>query len=89
MYRTVALIALSASLAGLTQPSEAFWPRSQLMACSEAIREAEYRRWRCWELDGYAGAAMPAFGGGHIDRISPPVQPYRRSPPRNIVSRLG
>lgn len=86
MQRTLALTGLAVlGMAAATVPAAAFWPRSQWLACSEAATHADYQRWRCWELDGYAGA------------IAPPPE-FRQGPgsgsplpraPRRSVSRLG
>lgn len=70
-------------------PAAAFWTRSQWLACSEAATAADYRRWRCWELDGYAGEIAPGHGRlGPAELWGPPGrgQPIRRGGP---VSRLG
>jgi hypothetical protein len=61
-------------LASAMVPAKAFWPRSQWLACSEAAIAADYQRWRCWELDGYAGEIAPAYGRGD-DRGAIPVRP--------------
>ncbi|AZO77306.1 hypothetical protein B5U98_17215 [Bosea sp. Tri-39] len=71
-----------------TAPAAAFWPRSQWLACSEAATAADYQRWRCWELDGYAGEIAPGYGGVAPGAQMPPQRrpPLRRGEP---VSRLG
>lgn len=72
--------------ASAASPAGAFWPRSQWLACSEAATQDDYRRWRCWELDGYGGAIMPGAGAApHLHEPGP-----RRSIRRGgAVSRLG
>ncbi|WP_332699783.1 hypothetical protein [Bosea sp. (in: a-proteobacteria)] len=91
MSRNFIAIAL-ATLGGLaTVPAEAFWPRSQLMACSEAANEAVFQRWRCWELDGLVQVPM-SFGGPATDLYPGVAGPdrLRRLPrQRTVVRRLG
>lgn len=89
MSRNLAIFGLVAFwLAAATAPSEAFWPRSQWLACSEAATAADYQRWRCWELDGYAGAIVPGYGGAPTELWRAPGG--RRSIQRGgPVSRLG
>lgn len=66
MSRNLMFFGLAAlGLVMLAAPAEAFWPRSQWLACAEAATEADYQRRRCWELDGYAGEIAPVFGRGH------------------------
>lgn len=95
MSRNVSVIALAAQggimAALLSAPAEAFWPRTQLMACSAIASEADYRRWRCWELDGFA--EVPRFFGRRT--IDPdPGAAWRHAPRRppqqgGVVRRLG
>lgn len=88
MSRSLTVIGLAGlGLIAASAPAAAFWQRSQWLACSEAATAADYQRWRCWELDGYAGEIAP----GHDFR--PGLE--RRGPapagPRGgrSVSRLG
>jgi hypothetical protein len=75
-------------MAASTMPSAAFWPRSQWRLCSEGATAAEYQRWRCWELDGYAGEIAPGHGG--VDGWHQPLPNRRPSQRRGgAVSRLG
>lgn len=77
-------------LALLSVPSEAFWQRGQLFACSDATSEAERTRLRCWELDPYA-TTLPApigpegSGGALRHRFGHP--PGAGSPYRGPVAR--
>lgn len=86
MRRELTLLSLAAlgMIAATTAPAMAFWERSQWRVCSEGTTAAEYQRWRCWELDGYAGAIAPS-GGQSFGR---PRQ-LRGKPPGGIVERLG
>jgi hypothetical protein len=85
MSRTLAILTLAALGMAAATPAAAFWQRSQWLACSEATTAAEYQRWRCWELDGYAGEIAPAFDyRPRLDRHGPAI---RRG--RGTVSRLG
>ncbi|CAN7215588.1 hypothetical protein LJR090_000853 [Bosea sp. LjRoot90] len=87
MSRKFAILGLATLVsAAMVEPAAAFWPRSQWLACSEAATAADYQRWRCWELDGYAGAIAPGFGGAGTEGQMPP---QRRMRPRGTVSRLG
>ncbi|AMJ60176.1 hypothetical protein [Bosea sp. PAMC 26642] len=54
----------------LPGPSQAFWQRGQLSACSDATSELERIRLRCWELDPYATTLPSPVGldGGLRDR---------------------
>lgn len=84
-------MAVAAGCAGIgvvfvAAPAAAFWPRSQWLACSEAATEADYRRWRCWELDGYGGAIMPGAGALPLTPQPGPRRSIRRG---GSVSRLG
>lgn len=89
MHRTAIAIALALAGAGLAAaPAAAFWPRSQWLACSEAPTAAEYRRWRCWELDGHGGAIAPGHGVG-ADPVPTRPGPRRSIRPGGTVSRLG
>lgn len=90
MYRSFVVAALATFGFAMIAPAEAFWPRSQLRACSEGVDEADFQRWRCWELDGQvqvpmsfgpAVAPYPGVGGRNA-----PWQAPRRS---TIVRRLG
>lgn len=88
MSRSLAILALAALGTVATIPASAFWERSQWRVCSEGPTAAEYQRWRCWELDGYAGEIAPGYSG---------VGPYGQMPPKGrpslrrngAVSRLG
>lgn len=83
MSRTAIVIGFAIAGASLAAaPAAAFWPRSQWLACSEAPTAAEYRRWRCWELDIYDGAITPGYGAG-ADR------PLTRPGPRGSIRRGG
>ena len=62
MSRSLAILALAAFGMGAATPASAFWERSQWRVCSEGTTAAEYQRWRCWELDGCAGAIAPSYG---------------------------
>ena len=88
MCRGITLIAFFGGLAALATPapSEAFWPRSQLMACAEAASEADYLRWRCRELDGFGEYPNP-FGR----EFGPPSRDGQYWRPRrgSVVRRLG
>lgn len=87
MSRSFTILGLVAlGMAAATAPAAAFWPRSQWLACSEASTAADYQHWRCWELDGYAGAIAPGYGGGGTEGQ---MQPQRRMHRRGTVSRLG
>jgi hypothetical protein len=89
MRRNLTLLGLATlGMIGTTLPAAAFWPRSQWLACSEAATAADYQRWRCWELDGYAGAIAPGYGGVGTEGQ---IRPDRRRPLRRggSVSRLG
>lgn len=89
MHRTAIAIALALAGASLTAaPAAAFWPRSQWLACSEAPTAAEYRRWRCWELDIYGGAIAPGYGVG-ADPLQTRPGPRRSIRRGGTVSRLG
>ena len=86
MSRSLAAIGLAGlGLIAAAAPAAAFWQRSQWLACSEAATAADYQRWRCWELDGYAGAITPGYGP------EGPMLQHRRPLPRRggAVSRLG
>jgi hypothetical protein len=86
MSRNLAILALAAFGLGVATPATAFWERSQWRVCSEGTTAAEYQRWRCWELDGYAGEIAPGYGGVGPDGQMRSRRPaYRRGP----VSRLG
>lgn len=89
MSRNLAILALAALGMAAATPAAAFWQRSQWLACSEAGTAAEYQRWRCWELDGYAGEIAPGYGGaGPADSWR--MQGGKRSIRRGgTVSRLG
>lgn len=88
MGRNLLLPALvMVGLAASATPSAAFWARSQWLACSEAATAADYQRWRCWELDGYAGAIAPGDGAGGAYRPLPSTRSLQ--PRRGAVSRLG
>lgn len=83
MSRSLAILALAAfGLTASMTPSAAFWPRSQWLACSEAASAADYQRWRCWELDGYAGAIAPGYG---VD----PAEAWRTPGGRRSMRRGG
>lgn len=90
MSRSFTILGLAAlGVAAMTAPAAAFWERSQWRVCSEGTTAAEYQRWRCRELDGYAGEIAPGYGG-----VGPAGQWHapggRRSIRRNApVSRLG
>ncbi|MGX1788801.1 hypothetical protein ACWIGM_18785 [Bosea sp. NPDC055332] len=89
MSRNLSLLGLVAlGMTAVTAPAAAFWERSQWRVCSEGTTAAEYQRWRCWELDGYAGAIAPGYGGAGPEA---PLLPQRRPLPRRggAVSRLG
>lgn len=85
MAIAAACVGIGASVAF---PAAAFWPRSQWLACSEVATEADYRRWRCWELDGYGGAIMPGHGAG-AGPLAPQPGPRRSISRGGAVSRLG
>lgn len=87
MSRNLTLIGLAAlGMVATTPPAAAFWQRSQWRVCSEGTTPAEYQRWRCWELDGYAGEIAPGYGGSPELWGAPERRPNRRS---GAVSRLG
>jgi hypothetical protein len=88
MSRSLAILALAAFGMGAATPAAAFWERSQWRVCSEGTTAAEYQRWRCWELEGYAGEIAPGYGGvGPYGQMPPQRRPsLRRDGP---VSRLG
>lgn len=84
------LVGLAAlGMIAMTAPASAFWQRSQWLACSEAATAADYQRWRCWELDGYAGEIAPGYGG--FSPAEPWGVPAGKRPVRRggAVSRLG
>ena len=86
MRRKLMLLGFAAlGMIAATAPASAFWERSQWRVCSEGTTAAEYQRWRCWELDGYAGAITPGYGP------EGPMLQHRRPLPRRggAVSRLG
>lgn len=84
MRRNLICLGLAAvGMIATTAPSAAFWQRSQWLACSEAATAADYQRWRCWELDGYAGEIAPSEGRS----FGRPRQP-RGTQPGGIVERL-
>ena len=90
MRRNLTLLGLAAlGMTAMTAPAAAFWQRSQWRVCSEGTTAAEYQRWRCWELDGYAGEIAPGYGefgpAGPWD-VPGGKRPVRRGGP---VSRLG
>lgn len=89
MRRNLTLLGLAAvGMIATTAPASAFWQRSQWRVCSEGTTPAEYQRWRCWELDGYAGAIMPGYGGvGPEGSMLPQRYPLPRR--GRAVSRLG
>ncbi len=88
MPRLCMMLALAALALAAASPAQAFWKRSQWLACSEAATPADYQRWRCWELDGYAGAIAPGYGGS--GEWLPPPKTLRPSTRRGgTVSRLG
>ena len=87
MCRNLTLLGLAAlGMVATTAPASAFWERSQWRVCSEGTTPPDYQRWRCWELDGYAGAIAPSggqsFGGRALRRP-------RGKLPGGIVERLG
>ncbi|KRE12915.1 hypothetical protein ASE66_20765 [Bosea sp. Root483D1] len=86
MSRSLVVVGLTGlGLIAATAPAAAFWPRSQWRVCSEGTTAAEYQRWRCWELDGYAGEIAPAFNyRPGLDRRGPAGPRSGRG-----VSRLG
>ena len=89
MHRSLLIAGLAVGSAGLTTPAEAFWPRTQLQACSAVANEADFQRWRCWELDGQVPMY---FGVPAIELYPPPTarewrRPALRSGP--VVRRLG
>jgi hypothetical protein len=86
MSRSLVIAGLAGlGLIAVTPSAAAFWQRSQWLACSEAATAAEYQRWRCWELDGYAGEIAPAFDDRPgLDRRGPAGLRSGRG-----VSRLG
>lgn len=89
MGKTLTLLGLAGlGMVAMTAPATAFWARSQWLACSEAATAADYQRWRCWELDGYAGAIMPGYGDVGTERQMPTQKrpSLRRG---GSVSRLG
>jgi hypothetical protein len=89
MRRSLAIMGLVAvGTAAATAPAVAFWPRSQWLACSEAQTAADYRRWRCWELDGYGGAIMPGHGL-EADPLAVRPRPRRSIRRGDAVRRLG
>jgi len=85
MSRKLTLLGLAAlGMIAMSAPAAAFWERSQWRSCSEGTTAADYQRWRCWELDGYAGAIAPGYGP------EGPMLQHRRTPRRGgAVSRLG
>jgi hypothetical protein len=86
MRRNLTLLGLAAlGMIAMTAPAAAFWQRSQWRVCSEGTTAAEYQRWRCWELDGYAGEIAPGYGGFG------PAEQWGKRPMRRggAVSRLG
>lgn len=86
MRRNLTFLSLAALGAVVTTvPAAAFWERSQWRVCSEGTTPADYQRWRCWELDGYAGA-IPPSGGQSFGRS---LRQLRGKPPGGIVERLG
>jgi len=89
MSRNLTFLSFAAlGMIATTAPAAAFWERSQWRVCSEGTTPAEYRRWRCWELDGYTGEIAPGYGGfgGDLRRVPGRQQPFRRG---GSVSRLG
>lgn len=88
MHRSLIIVTLAIGAAGMLAPAKAFWPRTQIQACSAVASEADFLRWRCWELDGQ----VPMYFG------APAIAPYPggagqdwRPPPRQgaVVRRLG
>jgi hypothetical protein len=89
MRRSLIIVALAVGAGGMAAPAEAFWPRTQLQACSAVANEADFQRWRCWELDGqvpmsFGPPAIVPYPGGV-------GQDWRRLPQRQgpVVRRLG
>ena len=77
--------------------ASAFWRRSQVSMCADAVSDAERARHRCWEIEPYLDPGGPVLGLGiggssrwkSIERYPAPMPP---SPPpyRNgITRRLG
>jgi len=96
MMRWLACVVLVGGALPASLPAAAFWERSQWRRCSEGPTPAEYRRWRCWELDG--GSLGPGLGPLNDGRSNalredtwpldgwPQRQPVR---PGRPVQRLG
>ena len=88
MDRALVLLGLAAfGTIAAPLPAGAFWQRSQWLACSEAATAADYRRWRCWELDGYPGAITPGYYAAPDGQMLPQRRPLLRR--GGSVSRLG
>ncbi|MGE7467890.1 hypothetical protein ACQKLX_00490 [Bosea sp. NPDC003192] len=87
MSRNLAILALAAFGLGVATPATAFWERSQWRVCSEGTTAAEYQRWRCWELDGYAGEIAPGYDAWPGGQMPPQKRPLLRR--GGSVSRLG
>lgn len=89
MHRSLIVVALAVGGMGMVAPAEAFWPRTQLQACSAVANEDDFQRWRCWELDGQ----VPMFFGAPATDFypGPTGREWRRPPSRSgpVVRRLG
>lgn len=55
--------AVAAGAFGLPSRGEAFWERSQIMACAEAQTEAERIKRQCWIFDPVPEFPAPALSG--------------------------
>ncbi|WP_156323287.1 hypothetical protein [Bosea sp. AAP35] len=72
--------------------AQAFWQRSQVSMCADAVSERERARHRCDELNGFADPGWPALGlGGAGHRSGLHLSPGYRDIPANRppVRRLG
>jgi hypothetical protein len=90
MQRSFAVVALAIAASAAAAPAGAFWPRSQLMACSEAASEADFQRLRCWELEGRVQVPM-SFGPATAPYAGAPAKRQPWTEPRQgvVVRRLG
>lgn len=96
MRRLLASLVLCWLIVGVG-PASAFWRRSQVSMCSDAVSDAERTRHRCWELDPYIDPGWPALGlaagrfgaprgyGREYVPLTPPLPVYRKG----ITRRLG
>lgn len=75
----------------------AFWRRSQVSMCADAVSDAERARHRCWELEPYIDSGWPVLGIGvgsltrwrGIESYPAPIDPVSPRYRSGVTRRLG